>query len=290
MEAGYDWLLIRAHLRRPLLGVPGLFLLFLGALLLAGGGAYYGYAYQARADLDKLNVTLSSSPVGELARDRLASGSTAPTALDTPLRQILASAIANQQLFPGESLLASAWSNPLAYVPSAYAEQTLLQGFTPMDINQVLPLGSQDAPQRITIPAVGVDSDVTALRILEMGDSRAYETPNKTVGHIPESANPGEFASSWFFGHLESPLMGQGAGFSYLPEIPGMLRNGEDVYVIADNGTRQFLYKVTSTRVVHQNDMELYDTGQSTIHLVTCVPRLVYDHRLVVTGQLVGVN
>ena len=274
MEAGYDWLLIRAHLRRPLLGVPGLFLLFLGALLLAGGGAYYGYAYQARADPDKLNVTLPSSPVGELARDRL----------------ISASAIANQQLFPGESLLASAWSNPLAYVPSAYAEQTLLQGFTPMDISQGLPLGSQDAPQRITIPAVGVDSDVTALRILEMGDSRAYETPNKTVGHIPESANPGELASSWFFGHLESPLMGQGAVFSYLPEIPGMLRNGEDVYVIADNRTRQFLYKVTSTRVVHQNDMELYNTGQSTIHLVTCVPRLVYDHRLVVTGQLVGVN
>jgi len=62
------------------------------------------------------------------------------------------------------------------------------------------------------------------------------------------------------------------------------------VYIIADNGTRQYLYQVTLTRVVPQEDLKLTSTDQATIHLVTCVPRLVYDHRLIVTGQLVGVK
>jgi LPXTG-site transpeptidase (sortase) family protein len=273
MDAGYDWLLIRSHLRRPIFGVPGLFLL-LGALLLVGGGAYYGYAYQARSQLDELNVILSPSGIGDLALER----------------RKLATTIASQQLFPGESLVATSWSNPLTYVPSFYAKQILLDGFMPIDLNTSLLLGSQIAPQRITIPEIRVDSDVTALQILEVGDSRAYETPKNTVGHIPESANPGEIGSSWFFGHLESPMMGVGAVFSHLPVIPSMLRNEDDVYIITDNGIRQFLYKVTSTKVVHENELELYDTLESTIHLVTCVPRLVYDHRLVVTGKLVGVK
>jgi sortase (surface protein transpeptidase) len=36
--------------------------------------------------------------------------------------------------------------------------------------------------------------------------------------------------------------------------------------------------------------MELYDTGRANIHLVTCVPRLDYSHRLIATGELVGVK
>ena len=42
--------------------------------------------------------------------------------------------------------------------------------------------------------------------------------------------------------------------------------------------------------MVSQNDMKMYDTGRPTIHLVTCVPRFVYDHRLIVTGELVGIR
>jgi sortase (surface protein transpeptidase) len=36
--------------------------------------------------------------------------------------------------------------------------------------------------------------------------------------------------------------------------------------------------------------MKLYDNGEANIHLVACVPRLVYDHRIIVTGELVGVK
>ena len=46
------------------------------------------------------------------------------------------------------------------------------------------------------------------------------------------------------------------------------LRNGEEVFVKADNGAHQHLYKKTSTKVVQQEQMGLYDTVHANIHLV----------------------
>ena len=42
--------------------------------------------------------------------------------------------------------------------------------------------------------------------------------------------------------------------------------------------------------MVYKDDLSLYDTDDSAITLVACVPRLVYDHRIVVTGKLVGIR
>jgi sortase (surface protein transpeptidase) len=202
----------------------------------------------------------------------------------------LASAIGSQQLFPGESLLASFWSNPLSYESASYREQRLLQGFTEVDLSQGQALGSGNAATRLIVPSIDVDSRVTELAILDLGGSRAYETPDRTVGHIPETANAGESGSAWFFGHTESPLLGEGSVFFSLSKIPGKLQNGEDVFVVTENGEHRYLYRITSSRVVHQRDMRLYDTGQATIHLVSCVPRLVYDYRLIVSGELIGME
>ena len=329
MEAGYDWLLVRGRWQRRPLRVAGFFLLFLGMLLLAGSGGYFGYAGKARADLAKLNVAVSGIagvspgsgselvselaglgqrltavgevsegwPIRELASDPLTGGGAATISAEVaaPLEVTLAGmptwALASQRLYPGELLGARAWSNPLAYEPAGYVAQTLLRGFTPINSSHAYPLGSQLPLQRlILVPDVAIDSPVIPLRIQSLGDSRAYETPYNAVGHIPESANPGEQGSAWLFGHLESPLLGGGSVFYDLPKVPGLLRQGKDVYIIADNGTRQYLYQVTLTRVVPQEDLKLTSTNLATIHLVTCVPRLVYDHRLIVSGQLVGVK
>ena len=69
-----------------------------------------------------------------------------------------------------------------------------------------------------------------------------------------------------------------------------MLKNGDPVYVsiVTDDG--EYLYQITETEVVHQDDLQLTETDDSTITLVACVPRLVYDHRILVTGKLVGVK
>ena len=318
MEAGYDYLLLRGHFQRKLAKFTGIFLLVFGALLLASGGAYYGYAAKARADLDQMNVTLPGSIAGmdqltavsvasydgqrlnDVRGDPVLAGAKAlyDEKQDGPLQgsqrlakllpPISPAAISFRQLYPGQALLAGSWSNPWAYEPPSYRELLLLQGFTPVEFGNLLSESVLPAATRLIVPAIDIDSSVSELEILNLGGSRAYETPANTVGHIPESANAGEMGSSWFFGHTESPTLGEGSVFFNLREIPDKLRNGEEVFIITDNGDYQFMYRATSSQVVSQGDMRLYDTGQATIHLVSCVPRLVYDHRLIITGELVA--
>lgn len=289
MEAGYDYLLLRGRLQRHLFGFTALFLVSLGVLLLAGGGAYYGYVAKARADLADLNASLpqasNTSPIDQNGQGAAGGGNEF-----VPPPGMSAQDIASQDLGVGDVIDAYAWNNPLAYEPLDYREEVLLQGFTPMSMSQALPLGSQPQATRVMLPELGIDSRVSELDILDLADSRAYQTPVNAVGHIPESANSGEAGSSWFFGHLESPIVGEGSVFFHLPQIADQLRNGEEVFVITDNGAQQYLYQITSTEVVHQDQMNLFDTGQANIHLVTCVPRLDYSHRLIVSGELVGVK
>ncbi len=318
MEAGYDYLLLRGRFQRKSAKFAGIFLLVLGALLLASGGAYYAYAAKARAGLDELNVALPASieggsrDAGALAAPELGQGlpdsqsdlasgtagafspsgrNDGPNKSQEPAKLLPAispASIGGRRLYPGAALAAGYWSNPLAYEPSAYQESLLLQGFTPIGSGH-LPLdGVQSNATRLRVPAIGIDSLVKELEILDLGGSRAYETPANTIGHIPETANAGEIGSSWFFGHTESPILGEGSVFFNLGKIPEKLRNGQDVFIITDNGEQQFLYRATSSRVVPQEEIELYDTGEATIHLVSCLPRWVYDHRLIITGELVA--
>ena len=276
-------------------------------MLLAAGGSYYGYATKARADLDRLIVSLpgtgnnTSEALAGLGRDGASPDDRVVGAVGSRenearsarasakvLPGISATAIRSRGLYPGDALLATAWSNPWTYEPPDFREQVLLQGFVPIDFSQARPIDGLASATRLIIPTIGIDSSVKELAILDLGGSRAYETPANTVGHIPETAEAGEAESSWFFGHTESPTLGEGSVFFDLRKIPEKLRNGEDVLIITDNGKEQFLYRATSSAVVHQNDMKLYDTGQATIHLVSCVPRLVYDHRLIITGELIA--
>jgi LPXTG-site transpeptidase (sortase) family protein len=283
MEAGYDYLLLRGRRQRRPFGIAALFLVCLGGLLLAGGGAYYGFAANARADLADLNASLP--PVADTNQDAPDGGSALVRPSGIPAR-----GIANQDLRIGNSIDAYAWDNPLAYEPWDYREQALLDGFIPMSMSESRLVGSQPRATRLMLPNLGIDSRVSELPILNLSDSRTYQMPDHAVGHIPETANSGEAGSAWFFGHLESPLIGEGSVFFHLPQIAEQLRNGETVFVITDNGINQFLYQITTTEIVHQDEMELYDTGRANIHLVTCVPRLDYSHRLIATGELVGVK
>ena len=144
--------------------------------------------------------------------------------------------------------------------------------------------------RRISIPSIGLESGVEELQILDLGDSLSYETPKNTVGHIPETSNPCQLGNGWFFGHLESPVRGEGNVFQHLPDIPKLLQNGDPVYITIETDEGAFLYQATKTVQVHEDDLRLHDTSNASITLVACVPRLVYDHRLLVTAELVGVK
>ena len=78
--------------------------------------------------------------------------------------------------------------------------------------------------------------------------------------------------------------------FRRLPDIPGYLAAGQRVEVVLQAGNRQYMYHVTETAVIHEGDLQIQESGMSLITLVTCVPRFYYDHRLLVTAELVGVK
>ena len=360
MEAGYDYLLVRARLQQSFIRTSAILLAVTGAILLVAGISYFVYAAMARSGLDDLNyaVTVPQSPSEiitvppNLAPTFGATTSSSPTVvapvevgspavvpapaiiapasqetvpalpaqiaptrdLDLAVQPVLPpaevqlalllspNAIAAQQLYPGEAIKATYWANPLEYEPASFAQAALLRGFKPMDSSQAAAPGTLPPPTRIVLPSIAVDSGVKELAILNLGDSRAYETPNHVVGHIPVSSNPGELGSVWLFGHLESPIAGEGNVFYNLPQVPDLLRKGEDVFIIVENGQASYLYQITESFVVHQSDLSMdyeslqtlrpeyaqLDPGGANIHLVACVPRFVYDSRLVVSGKLVG--
>ena len=151
-------------------------------------------------------------------------------------------------------------------------------------------LGRPGPPTQIRIPALSVDSGVNQLEVVRLSDSYAWQTPDRIVGHIPTTASPGEQGQGWYFGHLESPIRGEGNVFASLPGITTYLDAGQTVYVFVDDADRQYVYEVYKVEVVHQDDLKVTDSGNQDITLVTCVPRFYYDHRLLVTAALVGVR
>ncbi len=297
--------------RSPLLWAA--LLIIPGVLLIALAVAYYIYAVQAGASLEDLNIkqepTPVVSPVAHVPNEATVTlppltHTPAPT-LDQPTTPAILSeeTIASQQAYPGELISPYAWEDPGKYDPaSSLGERP--QGYVPVLSSQGSPAGSLADPERIVITSIRVDSEVKGLEIIDLGDSQAYETPNNVVGHIPLAVNPGEVGSSWYFGHLESPVAGEGNVFRDLPNIAEMLRRGDEVYVEVFSSSGSFLYQITESLVLEANDLSLsyaeiqkanpeyagLDPGGAILHLVTCVPRLVYDHRLVVSGQLVGVR
>ena len=201
-------------------------------------------------------------------------------------------------LYPATQIHPKFWGNPLwaDSEPYLYAAANpspgLPPGFRALSATEdALTPGEGAFTTRMTIPAIGVDSDITELAILNIGSANAaYETPAHLVGHIPQSPNPGELGNAWYFGHLESPIRGEGSVFKRLPEIPALLRDGDDVFIqLATQDGNTYLYKVSETEVMHQDDLRMYTADNARITLVACVPRLVYDHRILVTAELVGV-
>ena len=196
-------------------------------------------------------------------------------------------------LYPGYQMHPKYWDRPLSAgsAPYSYGVVRRPDGFIRLSASDGVPKGTAPDAAQIRIPSIGVDSEVANLAIIDLGDSSQYETPKHVVGRIPRASNPGEVGNTWLFGHLESPIKGEGNVFRRLPEIPSLLNAGDDVYVsILNEDGDEYLYHVTETEVVNQDDLVLYETDDPTITLVACVPRLVYDHRILVTAKLVGVK
>ena len=231
----------------------------------------------------------TTAPVGSMVS--LSRSSAQPEAAPGPgASPVSFESVSTYASFPATQVHPKYWHQPMWAGTDVYTalDTSATNGFIPTAQLEIAPKGSNTEALRIAIPAIGVDSDVSELAILDLGDRRRYETPNQVVGHIPGTANPGEQGNGWFFGHLESPVAGEGNVFKRLPDIARMLTNGDNVYVSVTNDGGVYLYQVVESRVVHHSELWLYDSADATITLVTCSNRPYYDYRQVVTATLVG--
>ena len=257
-----------------------------GAILLALAITYYTMAYLAGRNSERLVYRT------DLNSEDTSPASLLPAPLDRgPLQELpdglSAPPAGAATLYPGNAIPARLWANPRGTFD--LGQSAISSGFTPVRaMGEPIALGDASPATRLAIPSVQINATVEQLKILNLLNSRAYETPKYVVGHIPETPNPGVPGNGWYFGHLESPIRGEGNVFAHLVQIPELLREGEDVYVIVESEERQHLYLVTGTDLIHQNDLYLYASDDSRVTLVTCFPRLKYDQRLVVTAKLVG--
>jgi LPXTG-site transpeptidase (sortase) family protein len=194
-------------------------------------------------------------------------------------------------IYPGQQIHPKYWDAPLwaGTDTFTYGEVSRPGGFQRIAADAVPADLVTSSAKRISIPGIGVDALIEPLNVITEDDgTRRYESPVHVVGSIPETANPGERGNGWLFGHLESPLRGEGNVFHRLPEVPEYLNNGDPIYVSIETDEGEYLYQMVSSKVIPQEELELYDTDDATITLVTCSRRPFYDHRQIVTAKLVG--
>ncbi len=292
----------------------------LGLVLLMGVGAFYGYGFYSSTQLGKLNATIQG-PV-TLPDSTILHGALLPDGGFAPINSIItdpdviaefqppprpeiaktASLDATEEstfpvarfgeIYPGFQLHPKYWGQPLWAGTDQYVHHEIARpdGFRAVSAADTLYQGKRLNPVRIRVPAIGVDSAISDLAILDLGDSTQYETPKNVVGHIPSTWDSGIEKNGWFFGHLESPIKGEGSVFRRLSDIPDKLRDGDPIYISIVNFDAEYLYQVVSSEVMHEDQLSLYDTPDSTITLVTCANRPFYDQRQLVTAKLVGVR
>ena len=290
MEAGYDYLLLRRNPIKEWL-LP-LLLVAIGVTALAGAGSYYTYAHFATASLPDMETIITQSKPSinpTINKESFNTPQTSTTDISKKLiTPITSSDVSDHSLNIGDALSMSSWLDSQKYQPLDVVTSNAISGFTPIGPLTKSPVGSQSSTKRMLVPNLGIDSIVAPIFLSNTAINLEYKVPDKSIGHLSTTANAGEYGSAWYFGHLESPILNKGSVFSNLPKIADMIRNGEDVFVIADNEKAEFLYKITSTQVVNADELTIHDSGVASIHLVTCIPRLVYDHRLIASGELIG--
>ena len=171
-------------------------------------------------------------------------------------------------LYPGDLLNPKYWAQPEWAGSDPFGGPTIPDDFIP-------------------VPSINLNSTVAELAIIDLDDQRSYQTPDNTVGHIPETSAPGQQGSGWFFGHLESFAAGEGSIFRHLPDIAALIKlDPVDVYIETSDSV--YMYRVTSTSQIHESELHLTSSDDAQITLVTCWPPRVYDQRVLVDATLIA--
>lgn len=123
----------------------------------------------------------------------------------------------------------------------------------------------------IEIPKINVNA-----AILEGIDDRALKY---TVGHYPQTAQPGEIGNCVLLGHRNYVY---GHFFRRIDE----LEEGDEV--IIKKGTNTYTYVIYESFVVNPEEIWVLDkTSDAIITMITCTPMITYTDRLIVRGKLI---
>ena len=272
--------------KRIRLGISRLGILFLlgGLLLLAAVGTFFGF--QTYIDVRYDDVTATSPLTLPTDQEKF-------NLLSTPIPIIGSSETINTDvpslasLYSYTEITPQDWANP--FWAQIVDHVNLYDGYLPpSDVS--LPINGLGPATFVSIPIIGLEIGTIELTAEAFGDGQKYAAPAFELGIIPGQPNPGEIGNTWFFGHLESPIRGEGSVFRNLPKVHDLLRQGHLVYVIVDSEDGSFLYQATEFRIMAKEDVTLWGSNGRTATLVASWPRFKYDERVVVTTELVGVK
>lgn len=250
MEIGLDYMHIRSRAEHYGLRWTGIALLLVGLGLALAGGSYYGYIFWLRFGLDDYRAQRQDV---------------------TPLVESAATAAADGSVMVRE----------LALPPGVYDERAAGMGYTPLSGTAGAAPGSLPAATKLRVPALDIKVSVD-----ELLSTKAYAMDSIADGQRDGLANPGEQGAMWFLG----PAGGGPYGFSNLRQAPHYVDGTEGLPIIVSNREQDYLYLATHTDVIPASDLALSSTDRATVHLAVPVPDGLYDHFLVLSGELVGMR
>ena len=173
----------------------------------------------------------------------------------------------------------------------SYIQDSIKEASSYETIESTTKIISNSNPTKIRIPTILINSEINNLNIVKKGDSYQWENPKWVVGYIPTTPKPNEIGTGWYFGHLQSLIRNEGNVFNRLPELPGLLSTKYPIYIFLETESTKYLYRIYKTEVIPQEKLLIENrTSDREIVLVTCVPPLIYDHRLVVSAKLIGIS
>ncbi len=175
----------------------------------------------------------------------------------------------------GQPVLPAEQSEPTRF------EFVVVEAPTPL-VEGVEEIERPGAVQRVTIPRIGLDTDVAAVGLVAKGGELRYETPNFVPGQY-SGVNPGEGSNVVIAGHVATHENAGGQIFGNLHK----LILGDTISIETEEGLLE--YVVSEIRFVGSTAVEIMEpTPSEQLTLITCRVCNVDCQRLVVIAKPTG--